>query len=245
MQRIKKILVALPVVIITVILLTGFVYAEEIKTGLINADSVNMRETPSTTAKILMQLAKETKINVVGIQGDWYKITYNNSNGWVFGKYITLRKASVSRGDTSSPSAAADGKSENTDVKDIRQQIVEYAKKFLGVRYVYGSSSPSGFDCSGFVLYVFKHFDINLERTSSSQADNGVKISRDDLKPGDLLFFDTNGGLNAVNHVGIYIGGGSFIHASSGGGTKCVTISDMTEGFYNRSYMRSRRYIND
>jgi N-acetylmuramoyl-L-alanine amidase len=132
-----------------------------------------------------------------------------------------------------------------SDAKDTRQQIVEYAKKFLGVKYVYGGSSSKGFDCSGFTSYVFKHFEVSLERTSRSQGSNGAKIDRSDLKPGDLVFFDTNGGKNAINHVGIYIGDGKFIHASSGSGTKCVTISDMTEGFYNNCYMRSRRYIKD
>ena len=306
----KKMLIALPVVILTVLLTAGIAYGEEVKTGIINADSVNMRETPATTAKILMQLPKEAKIIVVEKKEDWYKISYNDSNGYVFDKYVTLKDVIidsgiingtnvnvrskpdtnseiltkldkgakleiyeysgnwarismtegrfawvckdfvtvknpvVSRGDTAEP-VKTSVETVQTEVKDTRQQIVEYAKKFLGVKYVYGGSSSKGFDCSGFTSYVFKHFGISLERTSKDQGSNGTKIDRSDLKPGDLVFFDTNGGKNAINHVGMYIGGGKFIHASSGSGTKCVTISDMTEGFYNKSYMRSRRYIKD
>ena len=311
MYKQRKMLIALPVVILTVLLLAGIAYGEEVKTGVINADSVNMRETPATTSKILVQLPKQAKITVVEIQEDWYKISYNDSKGFVFGKYVTLKnvvidsgtinganvnvrskpdtnseiltkldkgakieiyeysgnwarisiaegrygwvckdfitvkKPSVSRGETAGTVKTADEQvNAQVEEKDTRRQIVEYAKKFLGVKYVYGSSSPKGFDCSGFTSYVFKHFGISVERTSASQGSHGAKINRSDLKPGDLVFFDTNGGRNAINHVGIYIGGGKFIHASSGS-TDRVTISDMTEGFYNKSYMRSRRYIND
>lgn len=309
MLKLKKTLIALPVVILIVLLLAGIAYAEEIKTGVINSDSVNMREAPQTTAKILMQLSRETKITIVEIQDDWYKISYNDSKGFVFGKYVTLKNiliesgtikaanvnvrskpgadseiitkldkgakleifeysgnwariligedrygwvckdfvtvknALVSRSEVSEPANAVNEQIVQDDDKDLRRQIIEYAKRFLGVKYVYGGSSPKGFDCSGFVSYVFKHFDINLKRTSADQGIHGTKINRSDLKPCDLVFFDTNGGLNGISHVGIYMGEGKIIHASSGIGN--VSISDMTAGFYNKSYLGSRRYISD
>ena len=90
----------------------------------------------------------------------------------------------------------------------MSQRVVSYAKRFLGVRYVYGGSSPrSGFDCSGFVRYVYGHFGITLAHSSYAQADSGTRVARGSLKPGDLVFFD------GVGHVGLYVGNGRFIHA--------------------------------
>ncbi|HEX3031646.1 MAG TPA: C40 family peptidase, partial [Bacillota bacterium] len=118
------------------------------------------------------------------------------------------------------------------------EAIVSFAKQFLGVKYVWGGSSPSGFDCSGFVGYVYKNFGYQLNRVSSDQARQGVEVSKGDLKPGDLVFFNTNHG-SRINHSGIYIGGGNFIDASSGQGH--VTISPLTSGFYAETYVTARR----
>lgn len=127
----------------------------------------------------------------------------------------------------------------------LADKIIDYAKSLLGVRYKYGEMSPhKGFDCSGFTSYVFRNFGIKLERSSIGQTNNGVFVKRSQLQPGDLVFFDTNGGRNRVNHVGIYIGGGKFIHASSGSNNgKKVVISPLNEGFYNNCYMTARRVI--
>jgi N-acetylmuramoyl-L-alanine amidase len=124
---------------------------------------------------------------------------------------------------------------------DLGAKVVDYAKNFLGVKYVYGGTTPEGFDCSGFVKYVYDHFNISIERVSTAQATQGAKISRSELEPGDLVFFDTNGGHNAVNHAGIYIGDGQFIQASSGQ-TK-VVISNLNSGFYDESFMTARRFF--
>jgi cell wall-associated NlpC family hydrolase len=90
----------------------------------------------------------------------------------------------------------------------LGEKVVEYAKHFLGVRYVYGGSSPrSGFDCSGLVSYVYAHFGVRLPRTSYAQFNDGARVRRGGLKPGDLVFFD------GLGHVGIYVGHNKFIHA--------------------------------
>jgi cell wall-associated NlpC family hydrolase/SH3-like domain-containing protein len=128
-------------------------------------------------------------------------------------------------------------------ISDQRLEIVAYAKKFIGVKYVYGGTTPKGFDCSGFVSYVFNHFDISLERASRDMGNGGAAVKKANLQPGDLVFFDTNGGLNAIRHVGIYIGNNSFIHASSGSGHRKVMISSLSESFYSNSYMRARDYL--
>lgn len=121
------------------------------------------------------------------------------------------------------------------------QDIVDYAKRFTGVKYVWGGDSPEGFDCSGFVSYVYKKFGINLDHSAAGQATQGTTVRKADLEPADLVFFDTNGGHNGINHVGIYIGGGRFIHASSG--CSYVTISDITGGFYSDTYMTAKRIL--
>lgn len=121
------------------------------------------------------------------------------------------------------------------------ENIISYARKFMGVKYVWGGSTPKGFDCSGFVKYVYNHFDIALSRNSRAQAKNGSYVKRKDLKPGDLVFFDTDGRNNRINHVGIYIGSGKMIHSSSYYGG--VVITDISSGFYSKSYMTARRVL--
>lgn len=120
----------------------------------------------------------------------------------------------------------------------VNAQAVDYAKKFLGVPYKWGASSGKAFDCSGFVLYVMKKFDVNLERTASSQFKTGTKVERKDLQPGDLVFFTTY--KKGPSHVGMYIGDNKFIHASSS--VDRVTISDLDSSYYRKRYLGARRY---
>jgi len=119
-------------------------------------------------------------------------------------------------------------------------KLIDYAKSFLGTRYIYGGSSPKGFDCSGFVFYVFSNFGFSLPRTADAQANVGDLVSRDSLEKGDLVFFKTLGS-SIINHVGIYIGDGQFIHASSGAGK--VVISPLNEGYYLSHYVKAKRVI--
>ncbi|HWX09889.1 MAG TPA: C40 family peptidase [Gaiellaceae bacterium] len=112
-------------------------------------------------------------------------------------------------------------------------KVVKYAKHFLGVRYTWGGTSPrSGFDCSGFVRFVYSHFGVGLAHSSFSQFRSGVRVARAGLKPGDLVFF------HGVGHVGIYIGGGRFIHAPHTG-TR-VQIASLG-GTYSSEYDGARR----
>lgn len=133
-------------------------------------------------------------------------------------------------------STAYRGSSESTG-----QSIVNYAKRFIGTKYKWGGTTTKGFDCSGFTKYVYKKFGISLSRVSRSQAKNGTYIKKANLRIGDLVFFDTNGGKNGINHVGIYIGGGKFIHSSSS--HKGVVISNLNSGFYSKTYMTARRVL--
>jgi cell wall-associated NlpC family hydrolase len=115
----------------------------------------------------------------------------------------------------------------------LGEKVVKYAKHFLGVRYVYGGSTPSsGFDCSGFVRYVYGHFGIRLAHSSFAQFTSGFRVGRGGLKPGDLVFF------NGLGHVGIYVGNGKFIHAPHTG-TR-VRIESLG-GWYSRDLDGARR----
>ncbi len=111
--------------------------------------------------------------------------------------------------------------------------LLQIAKKQRGVAYKYGGASPSGFDCSGFVSYVYSKMGVALPRTAKAQSTFGRILETPDLLPGDILFFETSDS-GEINHSGIYLGNGEFIHASSGKGK--VTISNMRYGFYAKAF---------
>lgn len=200
--------------------------------GVITGDDVNVRDGSGTDNKIITKVNSGDKIEILGKSSDWYNVkTADGVVGWVYGTYVSTGSTLASRGETSDANSPK------------RVQLISYAKELLGVRYVYGGTTRSGFDCSGFVWHVFNHFGIKLNRVAADQAKQGTKISKSELQPGDLVFFDTNGGKNYINHVGIYIGNGSFIHASSGSKAKKVVISELNTGFYKDCYMTARRIL--
>ena len=116
--------------------------------------------------------------------------------------------------------------------------LIARAETFKGVRYSWGSASRSGTDCSGFTTQVFRGEGVKLPRTSREQSTVGNKVSRDKLAKGDLVFFHTGRG-SRVTHVGIYMGSGKFIHASSGGGK--VQVNNLSDGYYSNRFVTGRR----
>jgi cell wall-associated NlpC family hydrolase len=122
-----------------------------------------------------------------------------------------------------------------TAVAHKQARVVRFARRFLGVRYVYGGTSPrTGFDCSGFTRYVYSHFGVVLPHYSGAQFSLGRRVSRRGLRPGDLLFFD------GLDHVGLYIGGGRFIHAPHSGTRVSV---DLLNGWYGSRFDGARRFL--
>ena len=115
--------------------------------------------------------------------------------------------------------------------------IVSVAQNYMGVPYVWGGTSPSGFDCSGFTQYVFRQCGYSINRTAAAQYSNGSYVSYDSLQAGDLVFFANTYSASGITHVGIYIGGGQFIHAANGG----VKISSLSESYYSSRYYGARR----
>ena len=120
----------------------------------------------------------------------------------------------------------------------IAGRIINLAMDYIGVPYVFGGTSPYGFDCSGYVQYVFAKAGVSLPRTADVQYEVGTPISTTELIPGDLVFFSTY--TYGASHVGIYVGDGNFIHASSSQG---VTISSLSSAYYSSHYIGSRRIL--
>ncbi|MBQ7718337.1 MAG: C40 family peptidase [Clostridia bacterium] len=154
------------------------------------------------------ELTKNTNVIILSKRGNWYKIQYEDDTAYVSKKYVSDDPEVV----------------EAANRLAAGEEIVEYAKEFLGVPYVYGGTTPSGFDCSGFVRYVYAKFGISLPRISYDQLKEGTSVSEEDLQVGDLVFF--RGG----DHVGIYVGNGQYIHAPRTGRT--VSVEPLNRGVY-------------
>ncbi len=115
--------------------------------------------------------------------------------------------------------------------------VVGFAEQFLGAPYSWGGTTPSGFDCSGFVMYAYQHVGINLPHTSYGQFQLGVTVSKDSLAPGDLVFFSTDG--SGASHVGIYVGNAKFINAAG----DSIRYSSLSDGYWASNYVGARRVI--
>ena len=201
--------------------------------GLVDTDgaTLNVRSTPSTSGAKVASLSSGAVVNIVGIDNGWYKITTSGGvTGYVSSDYmVTCKDSAGSRGDDTATTSSS---------SSLGQQIVDYAKQYLGTPYVYGGNGPNSFDCSGYTSYVYRHFGYTLNRTASGQLSNGTSVSKSELQPGDLVFFKYNTS-KAASHVGIYIGDGQFIHASTN--TYTVKIDNLTSGHYANVYVGARR----
>ncbi|MBU1667899.1 C40 family peptidase [bacterium] len=132
----------------------------------------------------------------------------------------------------------------NWEVNSKENEILETAKEFLGVKYIWAANGPTAFDCSGYTRYVFKQNGITLPRYSGNQAKIGTKVKFNELEKGDLVFFDTaKRSTGKVNHVGIFIGNNKFIHASSGG-KKVMITSFNKKKFYKNRFLHGQRVVN-
>ena len=207
--------------------------SETSTTKYVDADvGLNVRKGPGTNYSVITKLADGTKVTVKSTSNGWSKITTGNTTGYVSSSYLTSKKPSSGSSSDSSSSTSTSA-----------SKVISYAKKLLGKPYVWGAQGPNSFDCSGFTYYVFKNAaGITLPRTSSMQSNYGTYVSKSNLRPGDLVFFDTVGSNNGdVTHCGIYIGNGQLIHAASGQGK--VVINNMNSSYYVNAYVNARRVL--
>ena len=207
--------------------------------GRITGTRVNIRSSPNTSSGILGSYNQGTVMVITGINNGWYKVRHDGHTGYIRSDLMDViagqRAAAVTtRPLVTTPAPAAD--------LTLGQQLVDYALNYVGYRYTWGGASPStGFDCSGFVTYVFRQFDISVTRNASGQfRDNGVHITRAELMPGDLVFFSSNGG-RSVTHVGIFIGEEEFVHASRSG--VGVVISRLDSTYYRSVWHGAKTLI--
>ena len=219
-------------------------------TKYINASSVYVRKEASTSAEIVTTLIRNTDVTVVGESGDWYKVTYKDYSGYIYKELLsdkkteeTNRSSANRESATTVSSVTTQTTTESTAEENSKgQEIVEYAKQYLGCPYVYGGSGDKSFDCSGFTMYVYKKFGYTLSHSATAQSKVGTYVAKEDLQAGDLVFFLDYETMDGIGHCGIYIGNGEFIHASSGSGY-CVKISNLLTGSYNTRYATARRLI--
>lgn len=219
-------------------------------TKYINASSVYVRKEPSTSAEIVTTLIRNTDVTVVGESGDWYKVTYKDYSGYIYKELLSDKKTEETNRSSANRESATTVSSittqtttESTAEETSKgQEIVEYAKQYLGCPYVYGGSGDKSFDCSGFTMYVYKKFGYTLSHSAIAQSKVGTYVAKEDLQAGDLVFFLDYETMDGIGHCGIYIGNGEFIHASSGSGY-CVKISNLLTGSYNTRYATARRLI--
>ena len=194
----------------------------------VTASALNVREKPNLDAGVVGKISEGGTAEIVGVNNGWLKVKSSVGTGYVSPDYVEYVELSA---EAQAPVAQTVSKG---------QQVVDMAKKYMGVKYVYGGASPSGFDCSGLTSYVYKQFGITLNRSSSAQTKNGYKVSKSELQAGDLVFFSSPGN-KSVGHVGIYISGGNFIHAVKPG--VAVSIDTLNSGYYSTYYWGARRVL--
>ncbi|MBR2744557.1 MAG: C40 family peptidase [Clostridia bacterium] len=223
------------------------------KTYYVKGTSVNARSAANKSSDVIKVFNTNSSVKVTGEDGDWYIIDINGDKAYIAKSLLSKEKVEVtSRSSTSLDQQAQEKQESESQAPAAQEQeqsapsnpsgsaIVAYAKQFLGYSYVYGTNGPNTFDCSGFVQYVYKHFGYSLSRSSSTQANDGVAVSKSNLEPGDVLIFrDTSN--SRIGHVGLYIGGGQFIHASNS--RTGVIISDLSTSAYQKRYVGARRIL--
>ena len=211
------------IVISVAIMLVAFgVSVSAADSGYVTADVLNVRQAPAMDSAVVGKIYNGGCVNVVGAVDVWYQIEFNGSYAYVHSDYIYKTEPY-----TGSQGSAAG------------QSVVETAKRYIGTPYVYGGMSPSGFDCSGFVKYVYAQHGVILNRVADDQAKNGYAVSRNEMVPGDILCFASNGGSGYISHVGIYVGNNQFIHSPRTG--YAVTIESLTTTSYGKRIAAVRR----
>ena len=191
--------------------------------GIVTASLLNLRESTSTSSSILAQIPNGTAVPVASISSGWAKVTYLGKSGYVSTAYLKIMQGQMPN--------------RNESVSTKGQAVVELAKQYLGKPYVYGAAGPNGFDCSGFVYFIYKSMGVTLNRVAADQMTNGKWVPKNALQPGDIVGFANKSGY--INHVGIYAGNGMMIHSPQTGDV--VKYESIVTGNYSLRLTCGRR----
>jgi cell wall-associated NlpC family hydrolase len=196
--------------------------------GVVDAESLNVRAYASEDAPVVAELSRYKYVRVNWIEPGWVCVAYNNDGlmGYVSSDYIKVFDGAM-------PDASS----------FAGQPAVDLAAQFLGVPYVWGGSSPSGFDCSGLIYYVYGQLGYKLYRVADDQIKkNGIAIPYENLAPGDLVAFSSSPGGSYASHIGMYVGDGMMIHAPHTGDV--VRYASIAPGtYYHKRFVGGRRII--
>ncbi len=194
----------------------------QVTDGFITGSSVRLREYPSMSANILAELNFGYAVKMTGISDGWTKVIYDGQEGYVSSSFVTEG--------TFEPAVSLSQSSGS----ELGKEIAAYALNYVGYPYKWGGNSPAvGFDCSGFVQYVFSQFGYSTSRVANDVRNDGIAVEASNIQPGDVLCFFS--GSNYVGHVGIYVGDDSFVHAANS--ATGVVVTPMTNNYYaSRGY---------
>lgn len=194
------------------------------RTGLIMGANVMLWSAPDNATPVSAAVSGPQSVSIETETEFWYKVRLQGEQtGWVPKSYLTFDS-----GYYPGPSFK------------LSRELIAFSKKYLKTPYVYGGKSPQGFDCSGFTRFVYSKFGYEIPRRSAEQMRLGMPVSKENLLPADLIFFTTTDS-KEVSHVGIYIGNGQFIHASSG--AQVVRIDNLDQTYYRKRYRTARRLL--
>jgi len=220
--------------------------------GRVTADALNLRTGPGSGYGAIQTVSSGQYVSLTGFENGWYAVSYNGTSGYMSGDWLSPVATKPAPAPTPAPTPTpTPSEPEPTPEPDPEpapgsgngSSIVDYAVQFIGTPYVYGGASPSGFDCSGFTMYVFQHFGYSLPHGATGQLRYGTAVSKSDLQPGDLVFFydPAYGGSGiTATHVGIYAGNRQFLHASSYYGGVCYSSID-DPYYYSPYFVGARR----
>lgn len=228
-------------------LLTSGIISTLLFTSVASADSVvvkspvNFRTAPTTSSKVIDWARQGEKLTLVSQPSKyWVKVTRQGKTGYISSSFVTIVKDTTPTTPTPDPEPSKPA----TSAEDKINDIIITGKSFMGVPYVWGGNydkdGTMGFDCSGFINYIFAKHGVKVQRQSSAFVKDGIAVSKANLKRGDLILSDTNRD-GKINHVSMYLGGDKILHTYRVG--IGVTISNFSGSSWDKTFKAARRII--